>query len=341
MNYCPLLTIQLLHAYYISGKSADFRLVPSAETIRLMEGHRLMWREKKSAWQITTSLNDDGAPFLPMDEATILRFYLSATTPGIIHVTDWDQAAGVPLDFGKVLAGHLFLHFTYDGTSSLKGGVYRHFETEVLKVKSPGLEEAFFLQGSLLPGILISDLTIGGEQVAIQFDPDQKKLTLDTTRYQPGAELLVRYPAIPAWARGVIGVVDIPLDSPNAIRQVFDLSFSVRRVKWKYYVAARETFDTFSMADMPDSLQDGSTGTIEFIPQDIRLLEESDLMADWMKRKFSSMANLVRFTSKEEVAFSEKTQKNICLMGNGRALLAHLPVPSLERPDKQIVTYIS
>ncbi len=345
MNYCPLLTIQLSHSYYKNGKSADFQLVPSVESQRVLDGHRLRWREKWSAWQIITSLDDSQKPFLPIDQATVLRFYLSINTPGVIHVTDWNQVAGETVDFSKVLAGHYFLHFTHAGTSTLKGGIYRHFETETLKVITPGLEEVFFLQGPILPGATSADITVEGAQVGLQYDPDQKKLVLNTLQVAPGTVLKVRYPAIPGWAQVVIGVVDIPLSDPNATQQVFYLNFPVRNAVWRYYVATNRPLATMEMKDIPESSVESESASVVFAPpDDIRALHDEtpvDSMAEWMKRKFSSANTLVRFRSNTPVAFSDKLQKNICLLSQSRVLLTHLPVPSLEKPETQIVTSLS
>lgn len=341
MNYCPLMTIKLNHSYYINGLSTDFRLEPSGETARLMKGHRLKWLDKKSTWQIITEVNEEGTPFLPINGGTMLRFYLSAITPGIIHITDWDQVVGISLDFGKVLSRQYFIHFTYEGTSSLKGGVYQHISEETLHVTSPGEEEVFFLRGRLIDEVTATDFTIEGMQAPVQYDPVHKKLTLDTRGYTPGFKLNVRYPSVPEWAQGVIGVVDIPLFDPNALFQVYHLNLPARTALWTYYVASKRSFDTISIADVPDNMLDDNQIPIEFRSDEIRVLTEDDPTANWMTRKFPLSYELIRFTSKWAIPYTDTLQKNICLFGNGQVLLSHLPVPSLEKPEKLIVTYLS
>jgi hypothetical protein len=106
-QYQSYLRLGIGHGYYGDGTCRDWRVAPSAETVALLQGHRLQW--KSQATGIDHGLvygETNGSDFLfPLAEGTVLVFFLYLLRPQFMGITDPAQCPGEQAIWFENVAG--------------------------------------------------------------------------------------------------------------------------------------------------------------------------------------------------------------------------------------------
>lgn len=331
MRYATFLNIELTHAFYTYGKSADFRMVPSPECAQILAAHKMRWQEMFSAWRVLTPLSDEtNQAKYPIELGTQLRFYLQIADPAALRFTEFPE----DLDLGEALRGEAFVHYRNTAGSQLTASVYHEVQHDTIQVSKPAAEEAFRLKGNPISGLSRSQIQLEGYSPGyniLRYEPGEKKVWINTLEFSQGHELRLNYLAVPDWAKHAFGLVDITVQQSSSAQQSYQLALDSRSVKWKYYVAANKPLTGIKDTD--------DLKKLEF--EDPVNIPGNDPLGIWLKRKFPDAPVLKLIESKLEVPFHESVSKDIRLLqqGNGKSL--RLPVPSRNQGEVQIITHFS
>ena len=122
MEYRSLFSLTIRHDYYPGGLCPDIAGVPTPECARLLQGHRLLWRENEHGFQVLSGLDKAGMPFLPLPKSAIFRFHLYVNNPAFFNFTD--------------------LFASYGGKAVSKPVFFNTPDNPVLQVREPGAGQA-------------------------------------------------------------------------------------------------------------------------------------------------------------------------------------------------------
>jgi hypothetical protein len=138
---------------------------------------------------------------------------------------------------------------------------------------------------------------------------------------------------------GILGLIELKIGSdfylsdPHIPAPDFQIAFEAKEEILKYYVVGRKyaevDLNQFSVVD------DGSL-PITFSPSRSSLftMAEKALLTD-------ASAPVIVFKSDTAVARTEKARKKIQLKKNGAVLIAHLPQPSPDKPNANMIIPVS
>jgi hypothetical protein len=352
MKYAPLISINLIHGFYTKGKSPDFQLIPTPDCRQILKKHRLMWREKRSSWQLITALNEleekeqeekeeeqdkkdkKEPPLYPLKKDTILRFYLKPINPKAVQFTAFP--AGFTID--KAHAGLEFLHFTNADGADLVPNKYHHEHTETFEVAIPSAKESFFLRTTPAD---IEDLTFSisddiPDGLLLSYDKEIKQLIFKTEDLEKKTKFKVSYRAAPPWPKGIIGIVDIEEKDPESLGKEYHFYLEPRSVHWHYYLVSDKDLGKLELIEKTTD-----ENPIKFEKLNIKTPPEGDPTAQWLKKKYPDAVTRALFRSKDHIPYQEKRSVHIQLTYDGAVIIKHLPTPSRENSEIQIVNNYS
>jgi hypothetical protein len=89
MKYLPLFRIQVQHGYYNTNPCKDLRIVPTAETKKLLARYRLLLKEQTNGIVVLAGTGaDDKTLFLSIDDKELFAFGLKISNANYILTTD-------------------------------------------------------------------------------------------------------------------------------------------------------------------------------------------------------------------------------------------------------------
>lgn len=337
MKYASLFSIELVHSFFTNERPSGLRLTPSPECLRLLVGCGMQWREGPAAGRVLTPLDETtDQPLRPPENGEVLRFYLQASDPNLPGITAWEPV----VDWVQILKGEVFLRYQNIGDEQLTPSLYHFRQTGGFQVKNPGERERFQLAGRPVPDLETKDIALAGlnaGQEILDYLPSERAVWIETAGFAPGRIFTLTYRAIPTWTGQAFGLVDIEMRSPLIIGRRYRLPLAARKAQWNYYLATDLPPGELDIVDT-----DTSPEKIEFqktsIPPD-------DPVGGMLRQKFPEPANLLLFRSDRTILFRESMSKNLQLIktkNGGKAVLRdHLPVPSRDQTEVQMITYFS
>jgi hypothetical protein len=86
-SYKILFMVEVLHEYYSSKKCADFRFVPSSQTVQLLKRYNALY--KNAGNKLIVLLKDDGSgkPFIEPITGDAFTFYMELINPGFMTIS--------------------------------------------------------------------------------------------------------------------------------------------------------------------------------------------------------------------------------------------------------------
>lgn len=340
MRYAALLTIELSHDFYDNKKSADFRLVPSPECSKIITAHKMRWQEMFSAWRLLAPVIAEDAKSVevpvyklayPLEAGTTLRFYLQVVDPAALRFTKFHAG----LDVGEALRGEIFAYYENKEHGSLDDSVFHHVQTDTFQVLQSAGEEVFRLKGHPISRLERGEIQIEGYSPGyniVRYEPGEKKVWIDTREFATAHEFRLSYYAVPDWAKGTFGLVDILVQEPLTLAQTYQLALASRSVKWKYYVATNKP-----VTGIEDNAISSETLTFEN-PVEI---PKNDPVGSFLLRKFPDAPIRTLIESKSEVPFHESVSKDLRLVQDGNTKTLRLPIPSRDQSEIQIIAHFS
>ncbi|MEM7038978.1 MAG: hypothetical protein AAF570_18500, partial [Bacteroidota bacterium] len=116
MQFAELFSFEVRHTYFADGRCPDFGMVPTPDTQRILDGHRLLMRPFSGGFRVYAELNDLGEFMLPLAQGTLFRFLLQLENPNFYNYTDlspfrahqqiYDNAAAILLPDGVLQISH-------------------------------------------------------------------------------------------------------------------------------------------------------------------------------------------------------------------------------------------
>ena len=122
MDYVPFINITLLHEFFESETMPDFRLYPTEATQRVLDGNRIIFKEKPDGFKTYIQVNAGGFPYVSLDPYSVLSFWM------VLENTDAPYYTLLP-DFVD------FMILTLDNKSDLIGPVLGILMTPIEEVE--------------------------------------------------------------------------------------------------------------------------------------------------------------------------------------------------------------
>ncbi|RMG17456.1 MAG: hypothetical protein D6730_24045 [Bacteroidetes bacterium] len=86
MNYRELFSISVQHTYYQGGLGRDFSIVPTQDCLRLLQGHRLLYRQSPGRLRVLSPL-EQGNMLIGLADQLQLRFSIVLQNPAPLQFT--------------------------------------------------------------------------------------------------------------------------------------------------------------------------------------------------------------------------------------------------------------
>jgi hypothetical protein len=268
INFKKLVTVEVLHDFYQSGKSSDFRIIPTRECAKVLSNLKLRFIPTNHGFfiglQVAEVISQDTfRPFLTLDQPFRLSFYLIATNPHLFTISQLPdkkpsgqvfyltnrfdkQIAGPPLL--RLLSGHSGGDLRVSGNDLVRsvGGVFKY------SLSQPGA--AVTVTDSFSGQVVWPTPALpqgSGEQIECNLSkvPDGRYHLEEDNGFS-----IELYKDDQLASSGALGVVEIFSDSPVAAYQFLEtlgggqivahpLTYSVRFVSrqsiWRYFIIAQ------------------------------------------------------------------------------------------------------
>lgn len=328
-QFKTLFTISIAHDYY-AGICQDFSYLIPRQTQVLLHNGKLLSKVRDGVLHCLYEADDGGAALRPLDGVT-LGFGLNLLNPYFDNFSVVNSANKFALYRNKIAVAALDSVLAVDMVGSIlshqfkfnSGAIDLDLKNAVDTVQSLSLDSSKLSEFNFELGAL----TEGYYQVE-----ENDGLTTQRTDYYYQRELLMK---------GVFGVVEIEVaPSFYTTAPEFQLSFGARGETLKYYVVAKNYSDTefalltvsdqgFVDAGRPEIIFDrvtpGAFSSTDIAPE---LLAQGDDKVN----VFKSQATLDR---------QQGARKNIQLRRNGDVLIAHLPAPSIDKAQADLIIHVA
>lgn len=331
-SYKVLFTIQLNHAYYTSGVSPDFRVVPDAETTALLRKYRLLFRTSETGATVVYEAKDGTAdPVIGFEAEKRFRFYLQ---PNNSQFNTFTKLPG--LDFGK-----LYYFKNPSSKVPVDSDALRYFPLAFkYNISGTELTIAGPENNASNPATVLDEegLTAGDQQVNLR-------------AYGTGMYAVSETPEnilVDSGADGsYMAVVECFLSThpTGGNPTAYSINFEARAQVWKYYVVfpnsltdpvrqyAIQTGTTMAFTEIVDADTSGTP-------------EEIAAIANLKTGKYAA-GKVVLFRSTDngsgapEIAYAEQPVQAIVLHDttNVETVVANLPNPSVNNVSADMVVY--
>lgn len=338
LRFRPLFTVGTSHAYYnddtTAGRDVDF-FVPD-ETRDALRGGRLLARELDGMLHVLYEADENDAPVSDIAGQTLYfgvclnnpyfgnfstpviaepgltPLYANATSPGALNA-----AIGVQLVAG--LYAHVPQETNRPLTLSLADRNGNTVLTQVLA--TTGAAAAFDLR-ALPSGVWTMTEDYGNSLVhhrTILLDPDLRD-------------------------RGVWGVLAIEVAAAfYAAPAAYTLNFTPRQETLKYYIVASKfgptEFDQLGVVDA--GFVDEARAEVKFDKVLPAAFTPADFAPSLLGDEGDGSTRIVLFRSQTPIARRERGLRKIHLQRNGDILIEHLPQPSADRSQAQLIIHLS
>ncbi|MCB0207844.1 MAG: hypothetical protein KDJ52_00860 [Anaerolineae bacterium] len=327
MKFLPLIDLRLTHSYYADSRCLDFLIEPTPTTHTLLKNHRCVIKSFPNGIRILTAVTADGVPFIPLATGTTFTFHLRLQNPDFALFTDLTEIGqvAVPLytNAGMSPANSMQLALTSR----------QAWATESFVVAQPSQEDRFTLRGRPLAKLQPTDFTVEGlgpTTTPTHYEAKAKIITINSSSADQGDSFKLTYATTPHLNRGVFADVEIHYtDSLPEIAEggvTFEIAFTAKKARWKYYVIVDKTDAQFHIEDKAASplvFSDENRTDLNHDP------DPSDDIAKTLAKRFPQMQRL-RFVSDDLIACQQQARKSLQLRLNGDQVLRALPNPPLQ-----------
>ncbi|NOZ26268.1 MAG: hypothetical protein GXO94_09300 [Nitrospirae bacterium] len=333
-EFRTLFEVEILHNYYKSGVSGDFRTEPSTSCLGTLEDHALLFRRTAGGFAVMYETSGEGTtePLKPLNGEIKLSFILTAENPFLLNYTD------LPLQSPSAHIYHLhnMNDNQQDGDLLLTSGTSTAYVSTEDRLE---LRPRYFRYSADSAGpsseVEIRDergRLIHGETVRVM--NGKLEFPVDLRRREPGrfslgidgTTALEFYASDELAGRGAFGVIEIFVndDVPPSYRftaqgggvtgKRYSVKFDRRRTYWKYLVVLKYRKDA-APEDLSVSYPDPA---VTFGREELQTLSDG--------------TKAVPFVSNVPLPMQSEPVKGIQLKkdgGNGIFEIENLPNPSV------------
>ena len=336
MKFLPLMNLNLTHPYYTDGRCPDFGIEPTLETQRLLKIYRCVLRPVPHGIQILTAVTDQSIPFIPLQKGVTFAFQLYLQNPDFALFTDLTEIV-------QTLAP-LYTNAEASPAKPVQLALVsqRAWATERFVVGQPAGEDRFTLAGRPLAGLQLADFALEGSSGSIvnltDYDAAAKIITVNSSTMEVGDPFKITYETAPQRARGVFADVEIhyndSLPEIMAGPGEFQIAFTAKKARWKYYLIADKVEAQFHIEDKgvsPIVFSDENRTNLNQQP------DAADDIAQALAAQYPTMQRL-RFVSDDLISCQQAARKSLQLRLNGNQVVGALPNPSLQNYSTTQVT---
>jgi len=324
MKYVPLAALQLSHPYHRDGRCPDFDLRLSPGTDRIIQGHRLILKERRDGFLLLAPVDSEGEPLIALGAESKLCFELYLRGQDFSRFSDLSELAGLESP-------------VFSNTDAPVGGALTLTSrsasaSEALVSQAPSAAETFVLSGRPRTGSTDADLIASGDPAPslVAYDPAARVVTLDTSALGAGESFTLGYPIGAAHPGGAFAEIELSGESADWLAKspaVFTISFTPLKVYWVYYLITDVEAGEFTIVDTS-----GDDDAPVFSEANRRDLRESpdlgDPQAVSLAGHYPELRRL-RFTSDAHLSCSATPRRNLELHLDGERLPFTLPNPPL------------
>lgn len=347
-RFVKLFDLEILHDYYVSGKSGDFYIQPTADTLKLIKGYRSIFKTRSlevgarstsglSVVYEATDLID--TPLIPITTEVRFRFFMKLVNPVFLNFTELPA---------KNNASEIFYYDNTGGTPLAQTKLELQSKIFNYKFTSPNSPDELRIFG--IDGNLITALT-----ESLGAGPDFE-VQLDLTNYPDGKYELKLFNSGSPTAdipkeiyfdnnlkgEGIFGIIEIFKDD----NEYGDLKIEFEKADnfWKYFVVFKTGLGGNTYA-VQDDESGGPFITFSIVAQvvdEINFTSQDQATVDALLNGLPSGA-VVLFKSTAEVDYSETKKKEIQLvrtLPTSALLISNLPNPEIANPKSEAFVFV-
>lgn len=339
-SFFKLLDLDILHNYYVSGRSGDFYLEPTPDTMKLLKGYRSILKTKSlktgalstSGLSVIYEATGVNSPLIAITDEVRLRFAMKLVHPPFLTFTDLPA---------KNSASEIYYYDNLSGSPLAQSQLElqsKIFNYQFSSAVTPDELRIFGIDGNL-----ISDLTesLGvGPDFEVQLDltnyPDGKyRLELFDNGISTGEFKEVYFDNY-LKAQGIFGIVEL-FKTDNSYEKL-TMNFTRSDNFWKYFVVLKNGLNG-NTYDVQDAEFGGPFITFSIVGN-YTAQEQATINA-----LLSDLPNgdVVLFKSTTEVAYSEKKKEEIQLVRTAPTsdlLIGNLPNPEISNPKSEAFVFV-
>ena len=339
--YQTLTALELLHDFYASGACEDLVVMPSAETLRMLQKYRLIWGTKTRLTKSSYTLLQetvDGVPLFAVPERTQFRFALKLTNKSFFNFTDLATPNGGEVYVFANAGGSTELLGASPVKYPLRGGPFSwngigggatmvrathtfyagESRTASTFTENGSLQARFDLQG-LKPGLygLYRD-GVGTPDTHVYYDPEFA-------------------------GEGVFAFLHLNKAAPLALGNSYTLSFTASSPRWKYFLVLKGDHSDYEYA-IEDQRE---SATLTFDVHDsvapAYVLTAADQATLDNLQNIYGDAEIKVFVSSQDIPYQDNTRSLITL---GRTkppslslatVIQHLPNPPIGNANAAVI----
>lgn len=324
MKYAPLAALQLRHPYHRDGRCTDFTLRLGPGTRRVLDGHRLILKERRDGFLLLAPVDGEGTPLIALGAESKLRFELYLRGEDFSRFSDLSELAG--------LEAPVFSNTDAPAGGALTLSSRSASASEALVSQAPSATETFVLRGRPRDGVKVADLIAGGDPApsVVAYDPATRLVTLDTSALAAGDSFSLDYPTRASHPSGAFAEVELAGESAAWLGEspaLFTITFTPLKLRWVYYLVTDVESGVFAIVDTS-----GDDDAPVFSDGNRRDLGESpdadDPQAIALAEHYPELRRL-RFTSDALLSCSATPRRDLELHLDGQRLPFTLPNPPL------------
>lgn len=331
-----LFTVNIAHRYYNTG-CKDFDFVFPADTAQLFRNGKLLAKVREGVLYVLFEADEAGLPLIPIAERK-LRIGLKLLNPFFSNFTDLtlkvDEKILLYQNTRPVNA------LSTPKNAVLVGALFRHLLTRNRRPVTVTLKDS--TEQSLATGIITADQNA----TDVPFDltgKDAGAYTVEETyssSSRPVRVFLPYYLDTELLQLGVFGVIEIDIKSTfYRSTPAFNVRFNAKGETLKYYVIAKNYTDVeFNRLSVTDVVPIAGGRPLLFSKLASTAFTANEISPALLLG--NGGGKLVLFQS-QGVVRQEKARKNIQLSNNGNVLVTHLPQPSTNRPNSDLIIHVS
>ena len=343
-SFVKLFDLEILHDYYIAGKSDDFVIQATADTSKLIKGYRSLLKTRSSVvgknsvsglavvYEATDAVLH--TPLIPITAPVSFRFSMNLVNPLFQNFTELPVKNNADEVYYYTNTGGATLVLTLiELQSKIFTYVFNSAGTpDQLRIFGPDGVEIIALRKNLVGGPAFE------VQLNLQGYPDGKyKLELFDNNITIGEFKHIYFDST-LKSEKVFGIIEIVKAANDFPFDQLKIQFTKSDAFWKYFVVVKKGVGT----DTYD-IEDGEDGGpyIDFSkvvspsPQDQATMDA--LLADLPE------GDVILFKSTTEVEYSEVRKKELQLIKNAQLsppLISNLPNPEVANPKAEAFVFV-
>jgi hypothetical protein len=333
MQFRILFTVIISHTYYRQG-CKDFSFIIPADSAQLLKNGKLITKNRDGELHILWDTDEISKPQLI---GKTLRIGLKLLNPFFSNFTD--------LDFNFNSSFPIYRNSTHSDALdtalavTLVGKVFSH----ELKIKARPLT---VILKNTIGQVLQTDTITENDRSTISYDLKNQTAGLYTVEESNSGnkETTNYYFDLELQRQGVFGVIEIAIADhlytikpPHTPPPQFAIAFTAKQETLKYYVVAKN-YDLSQLSIADAGFTDEGRSPINFTKVLSTAFTEQDISPTLLG---NGEAQIALFKSQTAVTRQEQARQKIQLQKNGEVLIRHLPQPSAEKSNSDLIVQLA